>query len=75
MKKDIKANEQKIKLGQFFTRQKFWLKPQIIDFILNSKCSIAYDPFAGAGNLINISKLYGINKIIGLDIDLSLIHI
>ncbi|BAO73569.1 Eco57I restriction-modification methylase domain-containing protein [Ureaplasma parvum] len=69
MKKDIKANEQKIKLGQFFTRQKFWLKPQIIDFILNSKCSIAYDPFAGAGNLINISKLYGINKIIGLDID------
>ena len=30
--------EKKIKLGQFNTKSDLWLKPQVIDFINNSKC-------------------------------------
>ena len=65
-------NRRKIKLGQFFTKGTEWLKPHIKNFILNSKCSTAYDPFAGAGDLIKISELYGIKNIEGLDIDKNL---
>ncbi len=64
--------KKKVKLGQFFTTGDVWLKPQIIDFISESGCDIAYDPFAGAGHLIEISELYGINKTVGLDIDETL---
>lgn len=49
-----------------------WLKPQIIEFINKSKCQIAYDPYAGAGDLIKCSDLYGISEIKGLDIDNNL---
>lgn len=59
----------KVKLGQYFTKKNSWLKPQIKEFINNSNCTIAYDPFAGAGDLINISNEYGINETVGLDID------
>lgn len=64
--------EKKIGLGQFFTKESLWLKPQIIDFIKNSNCFVAYDPFAGAGDLLKHSHLYGISKTKGLDIDASL---
>lgn len=59
----------KKKLGQYFTKKDLWLKQHIIDFIKKSGCTIAYDPYAGNGDLLKISKLYGIKKIKGLDID------
>ena len=62
----------KKKLGQYFTQKDLWLKPQIIDFIKNSHCTIAYDPFAGKGDLLKIKKLYGITETKGLDIDPNL---
>lgn len=62
----------KIELGQFNTSQDIWLKNQVIDFIKDSKMSIAFDPFAGKGDLIKISDRYGINNVIGFDIDTSL---
>lgn len=71
MEKPNKTHK-KIKLGQFFTKGSQWLKPQIIDFIKKSNCDIAYDPFAGAGDLLNISNEYGIAKTVGLDIDKKL---
>lgn len=63
----------KIKLGQFFTKTASWLKPQIKEFIKNSKCGIAYDPYAGVGDLLNVAKnVLGFKEIKGLDIDNSL---
>lgn len=65
-------NTKKVTKGQFFTKASLWLKQQVIDFIKDSKCSIAYDPFAGAGDLIKISSMYGISQTKGLDIDETL---
>ncbi|MGY5139666.1 Eco57I restriction-modification methylase domain-containing protein [Mycoplasmopsis gallinarum] len=63
----------KIKLGQFFTVKKLWLKPQIIDFIKKQNKEIAYDPFAGNGDLLNLAKEdLDFKKIQGLDIDPTL---
>lgn len=62
----------KKKLGQYFTKKDLWLKPQIIEFIKNSKCAIAYDPYAGNGDLLKASLGYGITKTKGLDIDKNL---
>jgi hypothetical protein len=59
-------------LGQYFTKSDVWLQSQIIDFIKSSNCKIAYDPFAGEGDLIKVSKQYGISEVIGLDIDNNL---
>lgn len=59
----------KKKLGQYFTKKDLWLKAHICDFIKKSKCSIAYDPYAGNGDLLRISSEYGISKTKGLDID------
>ncbi len=61
--------DKKTVLGQFFTKDKIWLKPQILDFIKNSNCNIAYDPFAGAGHLLDVAKKIGFLKTKGLDID------
>ena len=46
---------EKRKLGQYFTKKDLWLKPQILHFIKNSNCTIAYDPFAGNGDLLKLS--------------------
>lgn len=62
----------KKKLGQYFTKKDLWLKPHIIDFIKNTKCKIAYDPYAGNGDLLRISSVYGISEVRGLDIDKNL---
>jgi len=62
-------NAKKKKLGQYFTEKDLWLKSHIVEFIKNSGCQIAYDPFAGNGNLLKISSSYGIKKTKGLDID------
>lgn len=67
------CNVEKVTKGQYYTKAQLWLKPQIIDFIQNSGCTIAYDPFAGAGDMLNIAYLYGIERFKGLDIDDSLI--
>lgn len=66
------ANNKKTVLGQFFTKDKLWLKPQILNFIKLSGCDTAYDPFAGEGDLLNIAKKIGFKNTIGLDIDNSL---
>lgn len=62
----------KKKLGQYFTKKNLWLKPHIINFIKMSGCEIAYDPFAGNGDLLKVSEEYGIKNIKGLDIDNNL---
>ena len=71
---EINCNEnKKVKLGQFFTKDSVWLKPQIIEFIKTTRCNIAYDPFAGGGDLLNAATaILGFNKVKGLDIDSSL---
>lgn len=57
-------------LGQFFTTGSVWLKPQIIDFIKSSRARIAYDPFAGNGDLLSSVQSYcDLEAAIGLDID------
>jgi len=66
---DLTKDTKKV-LGQYFTRQDLWLKPQVEEFITRSKCSIAYDPFAGKGDLLQ--AVMGIGEIFqlrGLDID------
>ena len=62
----------KIAMGQFFTKGRSWLQPHIVSFIKNSGYAIAYDPFAGAGDLLSNAHEYGINRTKGLDIDKSL---
>ncbi len=67
------VKEKKIIYGQFFTKESVWIKPQIKDFILHSNCIIAYDPFAGKGDLLKASKeILDFNMVVGLDIDKSL---
>ena len=62
--------EKKIMLGQFNTKSALWLKPQVKEFIKNSKSKIAYDPFAGAGDLLNAAReQMKFKSVIGLDID------
>jgi len=58
-------------LGQYFTQDACWLQPQVADFIRDSKCSVAYDPFAGSGCLFApvTNTVKSIRKTIGLDID------
>lgn len=66
-------NKQKVVLGQFYTKDKIWLKPQIIDFIHSAGCRLAYDPFAGAGDLLTAAKMVvDFEDIKGLDIDVNL---
>ncbi len=61
--------QKKQQLGQFFTIGDTWLKPQIREFIRSSGCTVAYDPFAGNGDLLRLSTEYGITQTRGLDID------
>ena len=49
-------------LGQFFTKEKLWLKPQVLDFIKRSSCDTAFDPFAGGGHLLETAKKIGFIK-------------
>lgn len=65
-------NNKKVKLGQFFTKKTSWLKKQIVDFILQSNCKVAYDPFVGDGDILAATKTLGNFNVVGLDIDNSL---
>lgn len=59
-------------LGQFFTKNDFWLKDHILKFIKLTNTKIAFDPFAGSGDLLNVAKKIGFKKIKGFDIDKNL---
>jgi hypothetical protein len=60
-------------LGQYFTIKDLWLKPQVVKFIEKSNCSIAYDPFAGNGDLLRaLLGIGNISEIRGMDIDAKL---
>lgn len=59
-------------LGQYFTREKIWLKENVKDFILQSGRSVAYDPFAGSGDLLKVMQELGFSNFKGLDIDATL---
>lgn len=62
----------KRELGQYFTKRDVWLKDNVKKFILDSKCKIAYDPFAGSGDLLKVATELGFKETIGLDIDKTL---
>ena len=67
------VEKRKVALGQYFTKDKIWLKPQIYNFIIESNCDIAYDPYAGGGDLLKVAKeKLGFANVKGLDIDESL---
>ena len=65
------GQNKKTTLGQFFTKSDVWLKDHILQFICDSKCEIAYDPFAGAGDLLKVAATIGLGTV-GLDIDSTL---
>jgi hypothetical protein len=62
----------KRQLGQFFTKNDFWLKDHILKFIKSTGATIAFDPFAGDGDLLMAVKKIGFKKIKGFDIDKKL---
>lgn len=68
----MNAAAKKMSLGQFFTRNDFWLKDHILEFIKSTNAKIAFDPFAGGGDLLDVAQKIGFKKIKGLDIDKSL---
>ncbi len=72
MSENIKNSTKKTTLGQFFTKNHFWLKKHILDFIENSNKTIAFDPFAGKGDLLLAAKQIGFKKVLGFDIDKTL---
>src|SRR3989338_10814940 len=59
-------------LGQFFTKNDFWLKDHVLEFIKSTGATIAFDPFAGDGDLLKIARKIGFKKTKGFDIDKSL---
>ena len=66
-------DKKKLILGQFFTKESNWLRKHIKKFIMESECTIAYDPFAGLGDLLEaIREIKSIKKTYGLDIDTAL---
>ncbi len=68
----MNAIMKKQSLGQFFTRNDFSLKNHILEFIKSSGTKIAFDPFAGAGDLLNVAKRIGFKEVKGFDVDKSL---
>jgi hypothetical protein len=68
----VNETVKKQSLGQFFTKNDFWLKNHILEFIKNTGAIVAFDPFAGGGDLLEVAKKIGFKKIRGLDIDDSL---
>ncbi len=66
---DVMMDNKKIVFGQFFTKDRLWLKPQVLDFIKSSNCHTVFDPFAGGGHLLNAAKNIGFTNTVGFDID------
>jgi hypothetical protein len=66
----MSISSKKKQLGQFFTKQNYWLLPQVKNFIRSKNKKIAYDPFVGNGDLLHaVRKGFGFKKFIGLDIE------
>lgn len=65
----MNATIKKRTLGQFFTKNDFWLKSHILEFIKSTEAIIAFDPFAGGGDLLKTAKDIGLKKIKGFDVD------
>lgn len=65
----MNAATKKMSLGQFFTRNDFWLKDHILEFIKSIDAKIAFDPFAGDGDLLDVAQKIGFKNTKGLDID------
>jgi hypothetical protein len=62
--------KKKIIYGQFFTKDDLWLKEQIKSFISSVKASVAYDPFAGNGDMLEAARKTELfTQMTGLDID------
>jgi len=59
-------------LGQFFTKNGFWLKPHILEFIESTGARVAFDPFAGGGDMLEAAEFIGFKKTVGFDIDPTL---
>jgi len=59
-------------LGQFFTKNGFWLKPHILEFIKSTGATIAFDPYAGGGDMLEVAEFIGFKKTVGFDIDPTL---
>ena len=68
----MNAVAKKRSLGQFFTKNGFWLKKHILEFIKATNTKLAFDPFAGGGDLLSVAKKIGFKEIKGLDIDKNL---
>lgn len=68
----LNAIEKKQSLGQYFTTLNSWCTDEVREFILSSPCTVAFDPFAGKGDLLAFSRMLGFKKTVGLDIDKSL---
>jgi len=68
----MNAITKKRSLGQFFTKNDFWIKSHVLNFIKSTGAKIAYDPFAGGGDLLSVARKIGFKEIKGLDIDKSL---
>lgn len=62
----------KRELGQYFTKNDIWVKPQVREFIENSNASLVVDPFCGNGDLLNVAKELGCSNVKGYDIDNTL---
>lgn len=67
----MNAIVKKQSLGQFFTKNDFWLKGHILEFIRSTNATIAFDPFAGGGDLLDVAKKIGL-EVKGFDIDSGL---
>ncbi len=68
----MEAVVKKRSLGQFFTKNDFWLKKHIVDFIKKVNPDLIIDPFAGNGDMLFSVQKIGFKKIKGLDIDTTL---
>lgn len=68
----MESGNVKKSLGQFFTKNHFWLKDHVIEFIKKTKAETVFDPFAGDGDLLRAVNDIGNFKILGFDIDGSL---
>lgn len=68
----MNAITKKRSLGQFFTKNHFWLKAHILDFITSTNRETIVDPYAGGGDLLQVAKKLGFRETIGFDIDKSL---
>lgn len=66
------ASTKKKSLGQFFTTKDFWLKDHILEFIQKTESELAFDPFAGGGDLLKVAVKIGFPKTLGFDIDKTL---